>query len=63
MNLKKWWVWLVFGYVLVSYFGQSMLSTALLAMIAAVLTFKYLEDRDSRTAVVGAAMGGDDYDE
>jgi hypothetical protein len=32
-------------------------------MIAAVLTFKYLEDRDSRTAVVGAAMGGDDYDE
>ncbi|MDO5120543.1 MAG: PTS sugar transporter subunit IIC [Erysipelotrichaceae bacterium] len=63
MNLKKWWVWLVFGYIMVSYFGQSMLSTALLAMIAAILTFKYLEDRDSRTAVVGAAMGGDDYDE
>ncbi len=63
MNVNKWFVWLIFGYVMVSYFGQSMLSTALLAVIGAVLTFKYLEDRDSRTAVVGTVAGGDDYDE
>lgn len=64
MNVSKWWVWLVFGYVCTSYLGLSMLATSLLALIAAVLVFKYLEDRDSRTvAAVGNTMGGDDYDE
>jgi PTS system mannose-specific IIC component len=66
MNLKRWGMWLIFGYLMVSYLNTSMLATALFAFVFAWLIFQYLEAKDKMAVAgsgSGSSAGGDDYDE
>ena len=61
LPMKRYGVFLIFGFVLSAYASMPMLAIAALTLVVAFLVFGYLEDKNN--LVAAAAMTGENDDE
>ncbi|MGN1344881.1 MAG: PTS sugar transporter subunit IIC, partial [Traorella sp.] len=63
MPLKKYGVFLIFGFVMTSYLGVPMVGISLLTLIFAVLIYRDLEEKAALQAATVCGGNGDNEDE
>jgi len=63
LPLKRWGLFLVFGFVLYAYASLPMLAIAALTVVIAYLIYLYLQDKDAMKSTTSTAVGGANDDE